>query len=198
METFDDRTPVLIAGGGLVGLAASLFLARQGIRSLLVDRHPGVSIHGRARGINQRTMEIYRAFGIEADVLKAGAPFDDEAGVARCETLAGPWEWLYEQEAPRAWPDLTAGEFCMADQNTVEPILIDAAVNTGAVHRFNTELLSFDSDENGVTARIQDRVTGERRTVRADYLIAADGNRSPIREKLGIARPDAYTFLHSR
>jgi 2-polyprenyl-6-methoxyphenol hydroxylase-like FAD-dependent oxidoreductase len=166
MESFDEHAPVLIVGGGLVGLASSLFLADQGIRSVLVDRHPGVSVHGRARGINQRTMEIYRAFGIERKVLEAGRLFDEEAGVARCQTLDGPWEWLYEHEAPRAWPDLTAGEFCMADQNTVEPILIEAAAARGATHCFNTELLSFDADDNGVTAVIEDRTSGKSRTVR--------------------------------
>jgi 2-polyprenyl-6-methoxyphenol hydroxylase-like FAD-dependent oxidoreductase len=51
-----NETPVLIADGGLIGLATSLFPARQGVPSLLVDRHPGVSIHGRARGINHRTV----------------------------------------------------------------------------------------------------------------------------------------------
>jgi putative polyketide hydroxylase len=192
-----DRFPVLIAGGGLVGLACSLFLARQGVPSLLIDRHPGVSIHGRARGINHRTMEIYRAYGIADAVEKAGEPFEAEAGVARCETLAGPWQWLFEADEPRAWPDLTAGVFCMADQNTVEPVLIEAARSYGAEHRFDTELVSFEVADDGVTAVIENRTSGERQVVRAGYLVAADGNRSPIRRRLGIARTGEMTFMHS-
>ncbi|MEU0566060.1 FAD-dependent monooxygenase [Nonomuraea sp. NPDC005983] len=192
-----NRIPVLIVGGGLAGLASSLFLARQGVPSLLVDRHPGVSIHGRARGINHRTMEIYRAYGIADAVEAAGKPFDVEAGVARCHTLAGEWEWIFDADEPRAWPDLTAGVFCMADQNSVEPILIEAARSSGATHRFNTELVSFDADTDGVTAVIEDRASGEQEVWRADYLVAADGNRSPIRQRLGIARTGEATFMHS-
>ncbi|WP_329071421.1 FAD-dependent monooxygenase [Amycolatopsis sp. NBC_01480] len=190
-------TPVLIAGGGLAGLTTSLFLARQGIPSLLVDRHAGVSIHGRARGINQRTMEIYRAYGVADAIERAGAPFNAESGVARCTSLAAEWEWLFDAEEPRAWPELTAGVFCMADQNTVEPILIDAARTAGAEHLFNTELLDFDTDGEGVLATVEDRSTGHRQIVRAGYLVAADGNRSPIRQRLSIARTGEMTFQHS-
>jgi 2-polyprenyl-6-methoxyphenol hydroxylase-like FAD-dependent oxidoreductase len=197
MTETEEHFSVLICGGGLVGLAGAVFLARQGVHPLLVDRHPGVSIHGRARGINQRTMEIYRAYGIDQQVHAAGKPFDAEAGVASCETLASEWHWLYDAEEPRVWPELTAGAFCMADQNTVEPILVDTARRDGATHRFNTELTSFEATENGVIATTTDRTTGQMRTIRADYLIAADGNRSPIRQKLGIDRAGETTFMHS-
>lgn len=191
------KTPVLIVGGGLVGLAGSLFLARQGVPALLVDRHPSVSIHGRARGINQRTMEIYRAFGVADAIQVAGQPFDAEAGVARCGTLAGEWEWIFDADEPRAWPDLTAGAFCMADQSSVEPILIEAAQAAGAEIRFHTQLVSFTADDDGVTAVIEDRETGERESVWAEYLVAADGNRSPIRQQLGISRSGEMTFQHT-
>ncbi|WP_232660300.1 FAD-dependent monooxygenase [Pseudonocardia sp. TRM90224] len=191
------NVPVLIVGGGLAGLTSSLFLARQGVPSLLVDRHPGVSIHGKARGINQRTMEIYRAYGIADAVARAGAPFDEESGVAFCESLAGEWKWLVDADEPRAWPDLTAGEFCMADQNTVEPVLIEAARAAGAEHLRDTEMISFDVDADGVTATLHHRSTGDREQVRARYLVAADGNRSTIRSRLGIARTMERTFMHT-
>lgn len=196
MVLSDERVPVLIVGGGYAGLTSALFLAHHGVRPLLVDRHPGVSIQGRARGINQRSMEIYRPLGLEPAIHEAGRPFDHDAGVARCETLAGHWTWLFEQEAPRAWPDLSAGEFCMADQNTVEPLLIDAARTRGADLRFNTQMLSFDADAEGVSALIEDRASGQRRAIHADYLIAADGHRSPIREQLGIARQGRGVTQH--
>ena len=59
------ETEVLVVGGGPVGLTSALLLARQGVRVLLAERHPGTSIHPRARGINVRSMEIFRALGIE-------------------------------------------------------------------------------------------------------------------------------------
>src|SRR6185503_15785241 len=67
-------TPVLIVGGGPVGLTASLALSQQGLPSLLVERHPGTAILPKARGINARTMEMYRQMGVEADIRAAGMP----------------------------------------------------------------------------------------------------------------------------
>ncbi len=184
-----ERVPVLIVGGGLVGLATSMFLSRQGVRHLLVDKHPEVTLQGRARGINVRTMEIYRAFGIADAVNEAGKPFENDAGGVHCETVAGEWHWLFPPELPRDLPEFTAGTFNLADQNAVEPVLIEAARRNGADQRFETELTSFSQDDDGVTATIRSRRTGDERTVRADYLVAADGRRSPIREQLGIAKP---------
>lgn len=196
MATAGERVPVLIVGGGYAGLASSLLLSHHGIRSVLVDRHPGLSIQGRARGINPRTMEIYRPLGIEPAVMDAGLPFKHDQGVARCETLAGEWQWLFEADAPRGWPELSAAEFVMADQPAVEPILMEAARARGGEHRFNTELVSFEAGAEGVLAVTEDRSTGLRRELAADYLVAADGNRSSIRERLGIARPGLIVTRH--
>ena len=83
------EVPVLIAGGGPVGLTASLMLSRLGIRSLLVERHPGTAIHPKARGINARTMEIFHQQGIEDDVRAAGLPPDKVGFIVWTKTLAG-------------------------------------------------------------------------------------------------------------
>src|SRR5580692_10881833 len=68
--------PVLIVGGGPVGLTASILLSQQGVRSLLVERHPGTAILPKARGINARTMEMYRQIGIEQAIRDAGLPIE--------------------------------------------------------------------------------------------------------------------------
>src|SRR5919204_6874583 len=67
-QTPDERTPVLVVGGGLVGLSTALFLAHHGVRSLLVERHPDLLIHPRARGFTERTVELYRQVGLEAAI----------------------------------------------------------------------------------------------------------------------------------
>ncbi|WP_327581759.1 FAD-dependent monooxygenase [Nonomuraea sp. NBC_00507] len=182
------ETPVLIVGGGYAGLASALLLAHQGVRCVLVDRHPGASILGRARGINQRTMEIYRPLGLEQAVTEAGRPFAEEGGVARCTTLADEWQWIIAGDFPRALPELTAAEFCMADQSSVEPILAAAARDRGAELLFNTQCTAVAPDADGVTVEAEDRATGERHTFRARYVIAADGYSGTIREWLGIPR----------
>ena len=83
------EVPVLIVGGGPVGLTASLLLSQHGIRSLLVERHPGPAILPKARGINARTMEMYRQMGIEADIRAAGFPPEYGGMIVWTETLAG-------------------------------------------------------------------------------------------------------------
>lgn len=192
----DEYATVFIVGGGYAGLASALFLAHQGVRPVLVDRHPHVSVQGRARGINYRTMEIYRSLGLHERVSEAGRPFDEEAGVVRCERMAGEWQWLLGEEARRALPDLTAGEFGMADQRSVEPILIDAARARGADIRLGTQCVAVHQDGGGVTAVTEDRRTGQRRTVRSKYLIAADGYGGTVREQVGIARTGPGVTRH--
>ena len=81
--------PVLIVGGGPVGLTASLLLSQHGIQSLLVERHPGTAILPKARGINARTMEMYRQMGIEADIRAAGFPPEYGGMIVWTESLAG-------------------------------------------------------------------------------------------------------------
>ncbi|GAA2150409.1 FAD-dependent oxidoreductase [Kitasatospora kazusensis] len=188
MSSYDENVPVLIVGGGYAGLATSLFLAHHGVRSLLVDRHAGVAVQGRARGINPRTMEIYRPLGIEERIKEAGRPFDADSGVVRCESLSSEWNWIMMQDSPRALPELTAGEFGMADQSTVEPILAETARAAGAEIRHYTQCVSVEQDADGVTAVIEDRTTGRQRTVRAQYVVACDGYRGGIRESVGITR----------
>ena len=61
MPDHQSHTTVLIVGGGYAGLAASVFLSAHGVPSVLADRHPAGSVQGRARGINQRTMELEEA-----------------------------------------------------------------------------------------------------------------------------------------
>ena len=81
--------PVLISGGGPVGLTASLLLSRHGVRSLLVERHPGTALTPKARGINARTMEVFRQCGIDTAVRDAGLAEGRLGLIVWTETLAG-------------------------------------------------------------------------------------------------------------
>src|SRR5262245_49300253 len=84
------EAPVLIVGGGPVGLTTALLLAHQGVRTVLVERHPGTSIHPRARGINIRSMEIFRGLGVEPAIRAAGAALADSRYMLWVETLPAP------------------------------------------------------------------------------------------------------------
>ncbi|WP_430790402.1 FAD-dependent oxidoreductase [Actinoplanes sp. G11-F43] len=187
-----EQTEVLVVGGGYAGLTAALFLAHQGVRTVLVDRSPGASIQGRARGINQRTMELYRPYGLEEPIRAAGRPFDDESGVVRCTTLSGPWTWVLADDTRKPLPELTACEFGMADQRSVEPLLIAAASERGADIRFRHRCLRVAADDDGVTATVAGP-DGAEQTLRCSYLVAADGFRGAIGPAAGIVREGVGT-----
>lgn len=196
----DDRVPVLIVGGGVAGLTASLFLAQQGVQSLLVERHSSTSIYPRARGVNGRTMELMRELGLEAAVRSVGTKLAPAIGIYSGTTLVdtlasrGNGGWLMTHIRTRAVrgqsgtagsrKSPTGGARCTQDE--LEPVLLDAARARGVDARFSTELVNLRQDEDGVTGTTVHRQTGERRTVRAEYMIAADGARSFTREHLGV------------
>src|SRR5437762_12993316 len=81
--------PVLIVGGGPVGLTASILLSQAGVRSLLVERHPGTALTPKARGINARTMEVFRQCGIDAAVRDLGLAEGRLGLIVWAETLVG-------------------------------------------------------------------------------------------------------------
>ncbi|MFE5397155.1 FAD-dependent oxidoreductase [Streptomyces sp. NPDC056568] len=193
------RVPVLIVGGSLVGLSTSVFLGRLGIRHTLVERHAGTSIHPRGRGNNVRTMEIFRVSGTEPDIRKAAATLADNHGIFQAPTLVGDaGEWLFkEMDAGGGLARFSPSSWCLCSQNDLEPELLTHATNLGGDLRFGTELLSFDADADGVTAVVKSRETGEHTTIRADYLVAADGPRSPVREQLGIGQSGPGDLFHN-
>jgi len=191
-DEYDEQVPVLIVGGSLVGLSTSLFLSWHGIASILVERHAGLSPHSRAGGLNARTMEIFDRVGVAEAIHRIVPPSAKFGGILRLESLVGKeFGWLTqnvngerETEEKRQLGPIS-NSFIV--QNMLEPILQARARELGSDLRFNTALTAFEQDEDGVRAVIRDQVSGEERRIHARYLIAADGNRSSIREQLGIS-----------
>ncbi|WP_433172850.1 FAD-dependent monooxygenase [Actinoallomurus sp. CA-150999] len=197
----DERAPVLIVGGGLSGLTTALFLAWRGIQPILVERHPGPSFHPRAHRVNERTMELMRAVpGLEDALVEAGPWAIEDFAMVIGATVTGPeFHRMNLAEEAEAVIDggITPVRVSSAGQDQIEPVLLKFAKEHGADVRFGTELVSFRQDEEGVSAVVRDRTSGAETTVRADYLIAADGHRSTIREGLGIGTHGVGTLSHN-
>lgn len=194
-----EHVPVLIVGGSLVGLSTSLFLGRLGVPHMLVERHSGTSIHPRGRGNNVRTMELFRVAGIQQRIEDAASVLADNHGILQTPTLVGDaGEWLFKEIDPGGGlARFSPGGWCLCSQNDLEPVLLESARELGGDLRFHTELMSFEQDAQGVTAQLKSRDTGEHSTVRADYLVAADGPRSPIRERLSIGQSGPGDLFHN-
>ncbi|OXM61989.1 MULTISPECIES: FAD-dependent oxidoreductase [Amycolatopsis] len=183
----DHETDVLIVGGGVTGLSTALFLTRLGIRPLLVERHPSTAIMPQARAVNPRTMEIYRALGLEAEILGRQSILVDYPEMIGGETLAGEERFRMDLLTHvRPSPDLSPVDWAMIDQDELERVLHAHAVREGADVRFGSELVDLSTADDGVTATVRENSGGAEYRVRARYLVAADGNRAGVRRRLGI------------
>jgi len=182
-----SHTPVLVVGGSLVGLSTSLLLAEYDVAHLLVESHPGTAIHPRAASFHQRSMEIFRAAGMQAEVEAAAArEFKQNGAIVAVESLGGRELKYFSRSWNDGVEDLSPTARLFITQVGLEPVLRQRAAELGAEHRFATELVSFEQRDDQVVSVIRPRDGGPEEVVTSDYLVAADGAHSPVRHRLGI------------
>ncbi len=189
MRGSHQHVPVLIAGGGSVGLSAALFLAHHGIPALAVERRGALSIHPRALGVGVRTVEIFRELGIDDPVRAAGGRLASGLGRISVKSLASAdWATLSSGASPGTDPSasLSPVEGGRCSQDLLDEILLRAAREHGAEIRFGTEVIAVEQDAAGVTATLTERDGDRRSTIRSDYLVVADGSGGLLREALGV------------
>jgi 2-polyprenyl-6-methoxyphenol hydroxylase-like FAD-dependent oxidoreductase len=183
----DLHVPVLVVGGSLVGLTTSVLLATQGVPHLMVERHRGTAVHPRAASFHQRTMEIFRGVGLQPAVEEAAArEFVQNGAIVSVPSLASPEQTFFFRHFNEGVEHLSPTSRLFITQIGLEPLLRNRARELGAEHRYATELVEVHQDDEGVTAVLRARDDGSEQTVRSDFLVAADGSHSPVREALGI------------
>jgi 2-polyprenyl-6-methoxyphenol hydroxylase-like FAD-dependent oxidoreductase len=195
--------PVLIVGGSLVGLSTALFLSSHGIPSILIERHQRTSNHPRAAGYNLRTMELFRSVGLEQIIHDAGLNMTGSGGILVVESLTGkeigwfepPYHKYSNKDILQISPVKRWG---VCAQDVLEPILRKRIEEIGIADlRFNNELLSFEEHkEECVNALVKERSSDHKYRVRAQYMIAADGSKSFVRDKLAIKTHGPGTLIH--
>jgi putative polyketide hydroxylase len=184
-----DEVPVLIVGAGPAGLTTAIALARYGVESLVVERRPVLSGLPKATVVSTRSMELYRSWGLE-DAIRAGA-VDVEWLMWISETLAHADDGsAHEVGLPTRQQSAVispTSPACVA-QDHLEPTLLAHLRSLGPARvAMGTELVTVEHGHDRVRAVVRDASTGQTRTVRARYLVAADGAHSRVRTELGIA-----------
>ncbi|MCW7945878.1 FAD-dependent oxidoreductase [Streptomyces hygroscopicus] len=197
---YDVRIPVLVVGGGPVGLATALFCGRHGLRTMVLEKRDDTSTLPRAPGLQARTMELFRAAGLGTDIraLEMGDshPYF-EGGIIKVRTFAEIDDAEVLEVPSLDGPTVSPERVMGCGQDRYEKVLVAKARENGADVRFGTRLVSFEQDADGVTAVVEETATGRRYTVRADYLVGADGASSRTREDLGVQRAGRGTVFNA-
>ncbi len=194
-------TPVLIVGGGPVGMTLAMSLHSFGVRCLLVNADATARLHPKGATQNARTMEHYRRLGISAALRPLGLPPDHPTDVGYFTRLTGyelarlkmPSERENMDAVAKAGPTGQVPEpLLRANQMFVEDYLFQHIKSlTGIDARFGWQCFDYAEDADGVIAEIEEIETGRRERVRARYVVGCDGGKGIVRRKLGVRYHDA-------
>ena len=196
---YDVRVPVLVVGGGPVGLSMAAFLGRHGVQALVVEKRSSTSFLPRAPGLQARTMELFRAagFGPEIRALEQGDshPYF-EGGIIQVRTFAEIDDAVTLEAPSLDGPTISPERVMGCGQDRYEKVLADLVERSGGDVRFEHKLVSIEQDADGVDAVIEDK-NGRTLKVRADYVAGADGAASTVRGLLGVERTGRGTVFNA-
>ena len=190
MSLRESQTDVLIAGAGPVGLALAIELGLRSIQCIVVEQHDRVGYNPRAKLTNVRSREILRRWCIADELRRASSlPPDYPSNIVFATRLNG-YELARFENAFDCAPgrsDLYSESGQWVPQFTLEEVLRQRAAGlpSVAIH-FDCRLDRFEQTDDGVTAEISGLKDGGHATVRAKYLVGADGARSSVRSLLDI------------
>jgi 2-polyprenyl-6-methoxyphenol hydroxylase-like FAD-dependent oxidoreductase len=196
--TIRSEYPVIVAGAGLVGASLSLFLTQRGVETLAVDRLYDVSPLPRAAHFHLRTLEIFRAAGIEEEIRQRSLDdFLPEGAIIAMDHLSG-------RKLAEIIPSLNEGVEALSPcrrlfitQPRLEKILRDHASRSGAHRLDGHEITSFAADDSGVRVTAKSVDSKVTREFRCKYLIGADGAHSTVRDAAGIKMVGRGVFSNS-
>lgn len=183
------RTPILVVGGGPIGLALALDLGWRGIKATLVEQSDGSIHHPRMGVMNVRTMEFCRRWGIVDRIHNGDFPSDYGLSITFCTALFG--HLLAREEFPcmrdTVPPKESPERRQRGSQLWFDPLLARRVGEFPSIDlRWGLRVDEVAQTRQGTSAKITDVRTGEVTTVEADYLVACDGAGSLVRNQLGI------------
>jgi 2-polyprenyl-6-methoxyphenol hydroxylase-like FAD-dependent oxidoreductase len=174
---------VLICGAGAAGLTLAIELARRGIAFRLIDKMDDAFRGSRGKGLQPRTLEVFEDLGIIDRIAAAGGPYPPQREYREDGTFAE--SAIAEIEEPRTGEPYRTP--LMIPQFLTEGVMRERLAEFGHSVMFGYELIGFEQDDEGVTARLAGQAGEE--VVRSRYLVGTDGGRSFVRHALGIDFP---------
>jgi 2-polyprenyl-6-methoxyphenol hydroxylase-like FAD-dependent oxidoreductase len=185
----EKRTRILVVGGGPVGLALAIELGWRGIECVLVERRDGSIPLPKMNGVNARTMEFCRRWGISDRVRSAGWPQDFPRRI-HYETAVGGHRLAvidFGSDLQRKPSETTPEHFQRCPQTWFDPLLRELATSMRTnTLLYRTRLESFEDQGDRVVSDVTDLVTGAKSRITSDYVVACDGAKSGVRDTLGI------------
>ena len=200
------HVPVLIAGGGPVGMTLARTLAQFGVRCLLVERNPSTTRHPKMDITNGRSMELFRRLGVAGKLRAVAVPEENNFDISWITSLTGHelHRFRYPSVVEKRVEILKRNDGTQprepamrVSQVVIEPVLRDAILGDPLVDaRWGVAFEDFQQDETGVTATLRTVETGAPSTVRCDFLAGCDGGSSLVRDKLGIGLEGRAAVTH--
>jgi 2-polyprenyl-6-methoxyphenol hydroxylase-like FAD-dependent oxidoreductase len=176
---------------------ASNLLGRFGVPNLLVEKHSSTLLFPKARRLRTRTMEILRVLGIEPEIRAREQEVGNLPLMLGGESLGGPVRFRIDGDRRDEMYRYSPTTWALIPQDVLEPILRSHAEAHEVSHvRFGVEVTGLDQDVEGIRVDLLEQVSGERRSVRAEYLIAADGAHSFVRTAVGIGMSSDDRLTH--
>ncbi|XAH25201.1 FAD-dependent oxidoreductase [Xylophilus sp. GW821-FHT01B05] len=174
---------VLICGAGAAGLTLAIDLARRGLSFRLIEKMDGPFRGSRGKGIQPRTQEVFEDLGILDRVVAAGGLYPPQREYRADGSYAESLVMEHEPATPAEPYHLPL----MVPQFLTEGVMRERLTELGQRPAFSCELIGFEQDQDGVTARLTGPAGEE--TIRARYLVGADGGRSFVRHALDVGFP---------
>lgn len=179
-----NKHKVIIVGGGPVGLSAAICLAQQGIKSILIEKHPTTTNHPKARGVNGRSMELFRSWGLEEQMKNYQMP-REAYRFTWLEDFQG--KEITRVQATVDYSSYSPTENAIIAQDDVEYELFNKAKELSLIElRFNTEMIFTTQNKDQVVVETFNKGSNQKETLFAQYLIAADGANSSLRDLFNI------------
>ena len=183
MATPTSSSAVVICGAGAAGLTLAVDLARRGVDFRLIDKTPAAFVGSRGKGLQPRSLEVFEDLGVLDRIAVQARPYPP----IRTWREDGGHDDALLAEHRDPTPDEPYAGTMMLPQFLTEAALRARLAELGHAPMFGHELIGFEQDADGVTARLA-TPRGEE-TWRARWLVGADGGRSLVRHALDIGFP---------